>query len=78
MLGIEAAVLLCQREVVIAQDVRCAALFGGFHRVRQCEELGEFAMAEHIREILIQEQEHLIDLATALGEDAPDVNRGRG
>ena len=28
-------------------------------------------MAEHIREILIQEQEHLIDLATALGENPP-------
>ena len=41
-------------------------------RVRQCEVLGEFAMAEHIREILIQEQEHQIDLATALGEDPPD------
>ena len=41
-------------------------------RVRQCEALGEFAMAEHIREILVQEQEHQIDLATALGEDVPD------
>jgi bacterioferritin len=40
--------------------------------VRQCEALGEFAMAEHIREILIQEQEHQIDLATALGEDPPN------
>ena len=28
--------------------------------------------AEDIREILRQEQEHLIDLATALGEDPPD------
>jgi bacterioferritin len=36
-------------------------------RVRQCEVLGEFAMAEHIRQILVQEQEHQIDLATALG-----------
>jgi bacterioferritin len=45
-------------------------------RVRQCEELGEFAMAEHIREILKQEQEHLIDLATALGEDVPDLSEG--
>jgi len=36
-------------------------------RVRQCEALGEYAMAEHIREILVQEQEHQIDLATALG-----------
>jgi len=44
-------------------------------RVTDCESLGEFAMAEHIREILKQEQEHLIDLATALGEDPPDVSR---
>jgi bacterioferritin len=43
-------------------------------RVRQCEALGEFAIAEDIREILRQEQEHQIDLATALGEDAPDVS----
>ena len=42
-------------------------------RVRQCEALGEFAMAEHIREILKAEQEHQIDLATALGEDPPDM-----
>ena len=44
-------------------------------RVRQCEALGEFAMAEEIREILRQEQEHQIDLATALGEDTPDVSK---
>jgi len=44
-------------------------------RVRQCEALGEYAIAEHIREILVQEQEHQIDLATALGEDVPDVTR---
>src|SRR6266478_5265218 len=35
-------------------------------RVRQCEALGEFAMAEQIRQILVQEQDHQIDLATAL------------
>jgi bacterioferritin len=40
-------------------------------RVRQCEQLGEFAMAEHIREILMDEQDHQIALATALGEDVP-------
>jgi bacterioferritin len=40
-------------------------------RVRQCDALGEYAMAEHIREILIQEQEHQIDLATALGINVP-------
>jgi bacterioferritin len=40
-------------------------------RVRQCEALGEFAMAEQIRDILVQEQEHQIDLATALGIEVP-------
>ncbi len=44
-------------------------------RVKQCEVLGEYAMAEDIREILRQEQEHQIDLATALGEDPPDVSK---
>jgi len=43
-------------------------------RVRQCEALGEYALAEQIREILVQEQEHQIDLATALGEGVPDVS----
>src|SRR5271154_1740952 len=43
-------------------------------RVRQCEALGEFAMAEQIRQILMQEQDHQIDLATALGIDVPNVN----
>ena len=43
-------------------------------RVRQCEALGEYGIAEDIREILRQEQEHQNDLATALGEDAPDVS----
>ena len=47
-------------------------------RVRQCEALGEFAMAEHIREILKVEQEHQIELATALGEDAPDMSEAEG
>jgi bacterioferritin len=42
-------------------------------RVRQCEHLGEYAMAEHIREILMDEQDHQIALATALGEDVPVV-----
>ena len=42
-------------------------------RVRQCEALGEFAMAEHLRAILMDEQEHQIDLATALGEAPPDM-----
>jgi bacterioferritin len=43
-------------------------------RVRQCDALGEFAMAEHIREILMQEQDHQIALATALGIDVPNLS----
>lgn len=42
-------------------------------RVRHCESLAEYAMAEEIRGILVNEQEHQIDLATALGEDVPEV-----
>jgi bacterioferritin len=44
-------------------------------RVRQADALGEFAISEEIREILRQEQEHQIDLATALGIDVPDVSK---
>ena len=42
-------------------------------RIKQCDELNEFATAEQIREILLQEQDHQISLATALGVDVPDV-----
>jgi bacterioferritin len=45
-------------------------------RVRQCEQLGEYAMAEQIRQILVNEQDHQIDLATALGEEVPDASSG--
>lgn len=45
-------------------------------RVRQCEALEEYAMAEQIRQILVQEQEHQIDLATALGIEVPDASKG--
>ena len=44
-------------------------------RVKECEELGEYGIAEDIREILRQEQEHQLDLATALGEDVPDLTK---
>ena len=44
-------------------------------RVRQCEAIGEFAMAEQIRQILVEEQDHQIDLASALGEDVPNLSR---
>ncbi len=42
-------------------------------RVRQAEALGEYALTEVLRGILVQEQEHAIDLATALGIDVPEV-----
>src|ERR1700761_2094033 len=41
-------------------------------RVRQADELNEFALSESLREILMQEQDHLTSLATALGIDAPN------
>jgi bacterioferritin len=46
-------------------------------RVTQCEALGEYALAEQIRKILVQEQDHLIELATALNENAPELNAPR-
>jgi len=42
-------------------------------RVRQAEALGHYALAERVRQIIMQEQEHQHDLATALGEDVPHV-----
>lgn len=41
-------------------------------RVKQADELDEFAIAESLRGILVQEQDHLIALATALGIDPPN------
>jgi bacterioferritin len=42
-------------------------------RLRECESLQEYAIAERIRLILIQEEEHLTDLATALNEPVPET-----
>ncbi len=41
-------------------------------RVKQADALNEFAIAESLRTILVQEQDHLVALATALGLDAPN------
>jgi len=46
-------------------------------RIRQCEALGEYALAENLRKILVDEQDHQIDLATALGKQVPLPNRGK-
>ena len=42
-------------------------------RIRQAEAMGEYALSEVLRQIIVQEQEHLMDLADALGIDAPVV-----
>lgn len=44
-------------------------------RIRQAEAMGEFALSEELREIIAQEQEHLTDLADALGIETPDINK---
>ncbi len=44
-------------------------------RIRQAEALGEFALSEVLREIIVQEQEHLTDLADALGIDNPKIDQ---
>jgi bacterioferritin len=43
-------------------------------RISDCEKLGEYGIAEDLREIIRQEQEHQSDLATALGVEVPDVS----
>src|ERR1700733_2707181 len=43
-------------------------------RIRQCDALGEFSTAEQIRTILVQEQDHQIALATALGIEVPNIS----
>jgi bacterioferritin len=42
-------------------------------RIRQADAMGEFALGEVLRKIIEQEQDHLLDLADALGIDAPRV-----
>lgn len=42
-------------------------------RILQAEAMGEFALSEVLRKIIVQEQEHLTDLATALGIDNPSI-----
>ncbi|MGH9144257.1 MAG: ferritin-like domain-containing protein, partial [Vicinamibacterales bacterium] len=66
-----------QPEVMLRADLKneSATIRAYRERLLQCEALAEYAIAEDIREILRQEQEHLVDLATALGEDAPDLSK---
>lgn len=43
-------------------------------RIRQADAMGEFALGEVLRKIIAQEQEHLTDLAGALGIDNPNIS----
>ena len=43
-------------------------------RIRQAEAMGEFALSEVLRKIIAQEQDHLTDLADALGIDNPRID----
>jgi bacterioferritin len=53
-------------------------------RIRQAEAMGEFALSEILRQIIVQEQDHEIDLSDALGinvprpRKTPDEKIGRG
>lgn len=42
-------------------------------RIRQAEAMGEYALSETLRAIIVQEQEHAIDLSAALGIDVPPL-----
>ncbi|MEO6001826.1 MAG: ferritin-like domain-containing protein [Opitutus sp.] len=49
-------------------------IIGYRQRIQQAEAMGEFALSEVLREIIVQEQEHLTDLADALGIENPSLN----
>jgi bacterioferritin len=42
-------------------------------RIKQADALAEYALGEDLRKIIAQEQDHLLDLADALGIDAPRI-----
>ena len=42
-------------------------------RIRQAEAMGEFALSETLRGIIVQEQEHEIDLSAAIGINVPPL-----
>jgi bacterioferritin len=61
------------REMMLA-DLKSDTIRNYRERVRQCEKLEEYAMAELIREILVKEQDQIIDLAMALGIEVPNID----
>jgi len=44
-------------------------------RIRQAEALGEYGLSETLRGIIVQEQDHEIDLSTALGINVPAAKK---
>lgn len=44
-------------------------------RIRQAEAMGEYALSEILREIIVQEQDHEMDLCDALGIDVPEPKK---
>jgi bacterioferritin len=54
-------------------DNETETIIGYRQRVKQAEALGHYALADQLRKIISQEQEHQHDLATALGIDVPKV-----
>jgi bacterioferritin len=46
-------------------------------RIKQADAMGEFAMSETLRSIIVDEQEHMMDLANALGIDVPDAGEAK-
>jgi bacterioferritin len=47
-------------------------------RIRQAEAMGEFALSETLRAIIVQEQDHEIDLSSALDIDVPPAIKPAG
>ncbi len=43
-------------------------------RIRQADAMGEYPLSEVLRRIIVQEQDHLQDLAGALGIDVPKID----
>lgn len=42
-------------------------------RIQQADAMGEFALSETLRQIIAEEQEHEVDLCSALGIDVPKL-----
>jgi hypothetical protein len=60
---------------VFIRAIRGARNIGSVFQFK-CETFGEYVIAEQIRQILVQEQDHQIDLATWLGGEVSDLGGG--